>query len=223
MLHGAIGSSTQIEPLANELKNDFRVTLYNFPGHAGKEIPDEPFSIRFFAEDLKNFLVKSRLNGIDVYGYSMGGYIALYIARHFPGVVNAIFTTATKFDWNEATSVKESKLLIPEKIEEKLPKFAEQLSERHTKEKWKSVLDKTAEMMISLGKEKELKDEDFGEIENRVLLGVGDRDTMVSIEETVEVYRKLKNGSMLVLPDTPHPIEKISVERLAYEIRKFFL
>lgn len=222
MLHGAIGSSVQLESLADLLTDDFKVSLLNFSGHGGKPVTNEKFSIEMFAEDVLYFIDKGRLEGINIYGYSMGGYVALYIARHYPVKINKIFTTATKFNWNEDTSLKESKLLNPEIISEKIPKFAEQLSERHSPEDWKIVLNKTAEMMIGLGKNNLLKDKDYLQIENEILLSVGDRDNMVSIEETVDVYRKLKNGSLLILPGTPHPIEKINAERLANEIKKFF-
>ena len=222
MLHGAIGSSVQLEPLAELLNDTFKVNLLNFSGHGGKPVNNEKFSIEMFAEDVLYFIDKGRLEGINIYGYSMGGYVALYIARHYPGKINKIFTTATKFNWNEDTSLKESKLLNPEIISEKIPKFAEQLSERHSPEDWRIVLNKTAEMMIGLGKNNLLKDEDFLQIENEILLSVGDRDNMVSIEETVDVYRKLKKGSLLILPDTHHPIEKINVYRLANEVKLFF-
>ena len=222
LLHGAIGSSVQLEPLANILKSSYDIYLLNFSGHGGKPVPEEVFSIELFAEDVLYFIDKNKLEGINVYGYSMGGYVALYIARHFPDKVNKIFTTATKFNWNEETSLKESQLLDAEKISLKIPEFAGQLLKRHSPEDWKVVLKKTAEMMIELGKNKLLKDEDFALIENEVLVSVGDRDNMVSIEETVDVYRKLKNGRLLVLPDTLHPIEKINLERLTNEMSLFF-
>lgn len=222
MLHGAIGSSTQLEPLANELNKDFRIYLLNFSGHGGKKIPDENFSIELFADDVLYFIEKNKLSGIDVYGYSMGGYTALYIARHFPERINKIFTTAAKFNWTEENSIRESKLLNPEKIIEKIPGFAEELSKRHFPEDWKKILRKTADMMINLGKNNLLKLEDFPKIENDVKVSVGDRDNMVTLEETAEVYRRLKKGQLLILPDTPHPIEKISPQRLAFEIRNFF-
>lgn len=221
MLHGAIGSSEQLEPIANKLKDTFEIYLWNFTGHGGKDIPSEPYSIKMFAEDVLYFIDKNKLSGIDVYGYSMGGYVALYIARHFPGKINKIFTTATKFNWTHESSLKESKLLNPDKIIEKIPVFAKELEQRHSPQDWKVVLNKTAEMMINLGNDPELKSEDFELIQNEILLSIGDRDNMVSIEETVDVYRKFKKGSLLVIPDTPHPIEKISVERLNFEIINF--
>ncbi len=221
MLHGAIGSSVQLEPLANKLNDTFNLYLLNFTGHGGKPIPEEPFSIEMFADDVINIIKKSRLEGINVYGYSLGGYVALYIARHHPGMLGKIFTTAVKFDWNESSSLKESSLLDSEKILEKIPKFADQLSKRHSPEDWNLVLKKTSEMMINLGRKKTLKDEDFSLIENETLLSVGDRDNMVSVEETTDVFRKLRNGKLLILPGTPHPIEKIDQDRLASEIKMF--
>lgn len=221
LLHGAVGSSSQLETLAASLEDTFKVYLLNFTGHGGKKIPEKPFSIEMFAEDVIYFIEKGRLEGINVYGYSMGGYVALYIARHFPGRINKIFTTATKFNWNEETSLKESRMLNPEWILKKIPKFAEELSKKHLPEDWTFVLNKTAEMMIELGKNKKLKNEDFPLIENEVMVSVGDRDNMVSIEETVDIYRRLKNGRLLVIPDTSHPIEKISVGRLVNEINDF--
>ncbi|MEO8446425.1 MAG: alpha/beta fold hydrolase [bacterium] len=222
LLHGAIGSSVQLEPLAKKLEEFYKVSLLNFSGHGGKEIPDEMFSIEMFAEDVLYFIEKNRLEGINVFGYSMGGYVALYIAKNFPGKVNKIFTIATKFDWTEESSIKESKLLNPDRILQKIPKFAEQLRQRHLPEDWKAVLSKTSEMMLDLGRNNRLKNADLEAIENEVQLSVGDEDTMVTIEETVNAYRHLKNGKLLIIPDTPHPIEKISVDRLTYEIRTFF-
>lgn len=222
MLHGAIGSSVQLEPLAEKLKNDFDLYLLNFTGHGGKPVPQEPFSIEMFADDVTYFVKKNKLEGINVFGYSMGGYVALYIARHYPELINKIFTTATKFNWSEETSLKESAMLDAEKIQDKLPDFAAQLSARHSPEDWRIVLKKTAEMMISLGKKRTLKDEDFELIENEVLVSAGDRDNMVSIEETTDAYRKLKNGRLLILPGTKHPVEKIDLRRFSSEIRMFF-
>ena len=77
-------------------------------------------------------------------------------------------------------------------------------------------------MMLELGREPVLPIGDLAGIEHRVMVGVGDRDKMVSIEETVAAYRQLPNGRLIVLPDTPHPLEKVSQDRLAHEIAEFF-
>jgi pimeloyl-ACP methyl ester carboxylesterase len=77
-------------------------------------------------------------------------------------------------------------------------------------------------MMMGLGKQKALTDADLAQIEIPVLVSVGDRDPMVSLEETVVVSKQLQNGALLVLPHTVHPLEKISIARLKFECEQFF-
>ena len=222
LLHGAIGAASQFDKLKEELKNNFEIYTLNFSGHGGGEITDENFSIELFANDVIKFIDKNNLQGIDVYGYSMGGYVALYIASKDKSKIGRIFTTATKFDWNEESSVKESKMLNPAKIEEKIPAFAKMLEKRHLPADWKMVLNKTAEMMIALGKNPLLTDEVLEKIENETFISVGDKDTMVSLEETANAAGKLKNGKLFIFADTEHPIEKMNAKKLSDEIIKFF-
>ena len=221
LLHGAIGASSQFDKLKEELKDKFEVYTMNFSGHGGEAMPDK-FSIELFADDVVKYLEKNNLENMDVFGYSMGGYVALYIASQHKNKLNKIFTTATKFDWNEESSVKESKMLNPAKIEEKIPAFAKSLEKRHKPSDWKVVLNKTAEMMIDLGKKPVLTDEVLEKIENDVLISVGDKDTMVTLEETANAAGKLKNGKLFIFSETEHPIEKMDVKKLSTEIKNFF-
>jgi len=215
LLHGAIGSSAQLKPLADELlKSGFEPKLFDFAGHGGKTIPEGPFSIPLFAAEVIRWMNEQRITSIDIFGYSMGGYVALYLAKYYPERIGKIMTVATKLSWDVPTSQKEVKLLDPQKIKDKVPKFAGTLQQRHAPANWETVLSKTAEMMLKMGLDAPLKDDSFVEIKNPVQLCVGDRDTMVSIEETLHVYRQLQNGSFCVLPYTPHPVEQMDMQML---------
>lgn len=224
MLHGAIGHAAQLVPFQNAFEKQFsEVHLFNFPGHGGKEFPVGAFSIKTFAESVLKWMDEKEIVSIDIFGYSMGGYVALYLASHYPNRVGKIVTLATKFAWNEETSQKEVKLLNPEKIAEKVPKFAAALEKNHAPNDWKEVLKRTGEMMLSLGKNPELTSEDFARIENEVLLMVGERDTMVSVEETETIFRQLKNAKFKVVKDTPHPIEQVEVGKVMEVVGEFFV
>ena len=222
LLHGALGSKTQLESLKNTLAASFEVYTLDFYGHGSKTLSEEPYRIAGFAEQINSWLEEKQLDSISIFGYSMGGYVALYLAAKFPGKVKQIFTLATKFDWHAASAEKETKMLDPEKIATKVPGFATELSERHGAHYWKNVLRKTSEMMLDLGKQKALTDEDLGKLEIPVLVAVGDRDPMVSLEETIATARQLKNGALLVLPNTVHPLEKVPLARLVFECEQFF-
>ena len=78
-------------------------------------------------------------------------------------------------------------------------------------------------MLRELGRDNPLKPVDYICIQQPVLLLLGDRDKMVSLEETSEVLLNLPNGRLNVLPETPHPIEKVDLLRLVKEIDAFLL
>ncbi len=221
LLHGAIGSSKQFDTLVPILENEFEVYTLDFSGHGGKPLPAEPFSIELFAADVLKWLEENNLKSINIFGYSMGGYVALYLAKHHPEKVEKVFTLATKFNWNAEGAAKEAAMLNPEKIAEKVPAFAKALEEKHGAN-WKTVLTKTAEMLINLGNSPALPLPALAEIQSPVLFSVGDKDNMVTLEETLAAYRQLKNAHLLVLPQTQHPFEKVNHERIAVEIISFF-
>ncbi len=217
LLHGAIGSEEQLFPLRDKLSDSNQVHSMNFSGHGGKEI-SHPFSIKYFAEEVVAFLQQHQIERVTIFGYSMGGYVALYLARHLPLIVERVITLATKFDWNPEIAAKEVKLLQPEIIEQRLPKFAETLQQRHFPQDWKQVMQNTAAMMLEMGQENPLTSEDMAMISCPVLLMIGDRDKMVSIEETLAVYRKLPNAQFTVLPKTQHLIEQVFIGDIIYFI-----
>ena len=76
--------------------------------------------------------------------------------------------------------------------------------------------------MINLGNSPALPLTALAEIQQPVLISVGDKDNMVTLEETIAAYRSIKNGQLLVLPQTQHPFEKVNMERIAGEIKSYF-
>ena len=222
LLHGALGCKTQFDALKNALSEHYDVYTLDFYGHGSEAFSDKPYKIEDFAEQVNDWLEAEKIDSISIFGYSMGGYVALYLAAKHPEKVNCIFTLATKFDWNETSADKETKLLDPDKIEAKVPAFANELSSRHGAHYWKNVLRKTADKMLGLGKQKALTDADLAQINIPVQVSVGARAPMVSLEETTAICKQLQKGGLLVIPNTIHPLEKISLARLVFECRQFF-
>ena len=216
LLHGAIGASTQLQPLADSLTAHYDVHLPDFPGHGGAPLPDQPFSISLFAEATLQYIRKHQLEDITIFGYSMGGYVALYLAKQHPGLISRIITLGTKFHWDEATAAKEVKMLNADTILQKVPAFADSLARSHAPQDWKEVLLKTSEMMLSMGHDNPLKPDEYKDITTPPLIMLGDRDKMVSIEETIAAYKGISGAQMAILPGTPHPIEQVNIALLSY-------
>lgn len=220
LLHGALGSEKSLQPLKELLQNDFDVFSFSFQGHGGSELPESDFTIAGFANEVIAFLDENKIDSIAIFGYSMGGYVGLYLAKHFPERIQQLFTLATKLNWTIEGAQKDASMLNPTIIKEKVPKYALSLEQLHGN-KWEDLMTKTAQMMQNLGQNPEVKESDFEHINIPVLLSVGDKDAMVTLEETINAHPKIKDSQLLVLPRTIHPIEKVDVVELAHQIKRF--
>lgn len=222
LLHGALGAMDQMESLANTLEaNGFQVFAFNFSGHGGEPFNEAGFGIATFAQELWDFIAQNKLERPYIFGYSMGGYVALHLAVQHPDLIGKIATLATKYDWNPESSLKESKQLDAATILEKVPKYAASLKSRHLNN-WELLLQKTAQMMLDLGANPLLNHDVVQSINIPVLVGMGDRDAMVSLDETLQLYRSLPQGQLYFLPATKHPIETVDAELLAAILIRFF-
>jgi pimeloyl-ACP methyl ester carboxylesterase len=220
LLHGAIGAPYQFTELAAQLGDGYDIHLLCFSGHGGTAYGDD-FSIASFAEEVLAYMNANSLEQVNIFGYSMGGYIGMYLCKHHPGRVSKIVTLATKYHWDEATAAKEMKMLDAEKIAVKIPAFAAQLQQRHAPNDWKELMLRTQQMLHDMGQNNPLQLTDYNSIQTPALILLGDKDKMVSLEETVAVYNALPDAQMGMLPATQHPIEQANIEALAWFIRYF--
>jgi len=221
LLHGAIGAKTQFNLWLPLLEPHFNCYTLNFVGH-GEDTNNSEFSIPVFAEQTLNYIQNHISEPVYVFGYSMGGYVGLYIAQHYPQCISKLFTFATKLAWSIETAQKEIKMLNPETIQQKVPKFAHELELRHTGIGWKTVLEKTSGLMMELGKNPLISTDTVKNIIIPVQMGVGDKDVMVSIEETHSICKNIPHSNFCVLPNTLHPIEKIDTKTIIPLITTFF-
>lgn len=224
LLHGALGSKSQFSELEIQLSGKYKTYSMNFSGHGGSDFADEPFSIPFFAKETLDFISSMDLmidERINIFGYSMGGYVAMYLARFHPEKIRTVCTLATKYHWDSEVAGKESNMLILEKIETKLPEFAKTLEARHLPGDWKKVVKMTRDMLVGLGENNAIQPGDYEGIMLPVLLMSGDKDKMVSLEETVGAFRKIPGANLAILPGTPHPFEQANIKTLCYFIDDF--
>lgn len=220
LLHGALGSGESLEKLAALLRHDFEVHSLTFKGHGESELPQGSLTIPQFANEVRTYLAQHDIDSVNIFGYSMGGYVGLYLCRHFPETVRKLFTLATKIEWTPENAAKDAAMLNPAVIKQKIPQYASALERLHGKN-WEALMEKTAQMMLDLGQNPVLARADFQQIATPVLISVGDKDAMVSIEETANAYRALQQAQLLVLPGTPHPVEKADVAEVAHQLRRF--
>jgi esterase/lipase len=219
LLHAALGCKTQLEQLKNILeKEGFEVHSFNFSGHADNH--SQNFGMDQFAIDINEYLDQATLKKVNIFGYSMGGYAALRFAATNSDRVFKIMTLGTKFDWSPETAAQEIKMLNPEIIQMKIPKFAEQLEKMHGN--WKKLMLKTADMMLELSSGAALNEKEINALQLPIQLCLGTEDNMVGREETVKMQVQLPNASFKLFDNVKHPIDKVDMNMLAKEIQLFF-
>ena len=223
LIHGALGAASQMAPLADALRGRFGTHLLELEGHGETPSPDKHFSIDRFAQQLRNFIETESLAPARIFGYSMGGYVALRLASEQPDLIASIATLGTKLDWSPESAARETSRLDPATIRAKVPKFADALERRHAKSGgWEQLLARTAALMNGLGAKPLVDAAAFARVTARVRLMVGDRDSVVTVDETARGARAAPKGELAVLPGTPHPLEQVHVPLLASLLVDFF-
>ncbi|AHG88719.1 hypothetical protein J421_1182 [Gemmatirosa kalamazoonensis] len=217
LIHGALGAAEQLAPLAERLEaRGARVSVVELEGHGRTAPRDRSFAMAHFAENVIDALDALGTGPGTLFGYSMGGYVALLVAAAYPDRVARVVTLGTKFRWDAETAAREARRLDPATIRAKVPRFAGALAARHAGAGgWEAVLARTATLLTALGDDAPLTDGVLGGLRCPVRVMVGDRDATVTVEETAGAWRALVHGELAVLPATPHPIEQVDTALLA--------
>ena len=213
LLHGALGNKDQFEHLMDALSDQFMVWSFSFLGHDGT-YPIQDFTIQRFSDQVVDFLDSRNIDRVNIFGYSMGGYVALKTALHRPERIDRIVTLGTKFDWNPKSAEQEVKMLNPDIIVNKVPKYAAQLISMYGEDNWKQVLFRTGHMMRGLAGGLCLKNEELKKIDPSIKIMVGSNDRMVSEDESRQMAERLPNAQFELMDDWPHPIDKLNTNEL---------
>jgi pimeloyl-ACP methyl ester carboxylesterase len=222
LLHGALGSSAEWTATQNLLQTEIPVLAPNFPGHSGTPLPENGLQPQVLVDFVTDYCKANAPEAsIILCGHSMGGYVAMLVALQNKLPVKGIITLGTKFHWSTEIAEQETGMLNPQTMEEKVPRYAAALTNLHGESTWKQLIFQMGDFLEILGKTNPLNPDSIKGLDIPCRLMLGDRDTMVSRKETMDIAESLSLASLSILPDTPHALAKVNPERLAFEIRDF--
>ncbi|WP_284348884.1 alpha/beta fold hydrolase [Roseisolibacter agri] len=227
LLHGALGARDTLRPLADALAPlvpaGTPVHAHEFAGHGATPDPDAasdaPYDVARLAAGVLDAMDRDGIARATVFGYSMGGYVALLLAAEHPARVRAVVTLATKLAWTPESAARETSRLDPAAIRAKVPRFADALAARHGDAGgWERVLSRTAAMMHAIAARPTVTPDVLAAIACPARICVGDRDATMTLDECAAAVRALPKGELAVLPATGHPLEHADPARLAREV-----
>lgn len=202
LLHGG-GSTIQtsfgaILPL---LARTRQVIAFDQQGHGRTaDIPDRPFSFEQSAKDAVALLRSLNVDRADVLGYSNGGHIAIQIAIDHPEMVNklVIESAMTSRDGSDPAFWESFRHATLDQMPGELKQAY--LAVAPHPEQLPTFFEKSVRRMAEF---RGWSPEQLKAIHAPALILVGDRD-IVRPEHAVEMYRRLPDASLCIIPDTDH-------------------
>lgn len=117
LLHGFLQNLDVWSPYVLSYMHDFRVVTIDLPGHGHTDSFGEVHSMDFMARMVKTVLDETGINQCVMLGHSMGGYVALAFAEHYPyslrglGLINS-------HALSDSESHRESRLAVCSQVKE---------------------------------------------------------------------------------------------------------
>jgi pimeloyl-ACP methyl ester carboxylesterase len=215
LIHGALGNVQEFDNICSLLSKHFNISRYEIPHHGEKSNSSIPFQIEALTNDLDQYI--SKIGNCFIYGFSLGGYLALSVAQKGNKCIQGVITQGTKLDWSEETAQKETQGLNIELLKAKAKPFYEYLLNLHGTY-LQELLNKTESFMLELGHSPTLSQESVNSIQCPVRMVRGGKDKMVSREETIRICDAIKNCYYFEVPSFIHPLGFVNAKHIARTI-----
>ena len=219
LLHGAYMTIDLMGEVVPALAESRQVIAVELQGHGRTADIDRPLSYELMADDIAALIEHLALEKADLFGYSMGGGVALQVAIRHPEVVRKLVVASASYT---------SEGLYPE-VGEAIETITPELFEgTPLLEEYTRVAPNPDDFPTLVAKLKQLdvepfawREEDIRGIVAPTLLIIGDSDG-TRLEHAVEMFRLLGGGvfgdivglpksRLAVLPDTAHFIPGFGV------------
>jgi pimeloyl-ACP methyl ester carboxylesterase len=97
MLHGGMGTVDMFAQLLPALAETRQVIAVELQAHGHTGDVDRPLSFEVMADDIAALIKQLQLNTADIFGYSLGGGVALQTAIRHPDVVRKLVVASAGF------------------------------------------------------------------------------------------------------------------------------
>jgi pimeloyl-ACP methyl ester carboxylesterase len=207
LLHGGLCT---IEVCLGKIRQPFekarRTIAIEQQAHGRTADIDRPLSVEQMTEDTAALLRQLKIGNADVFGYSMGGSIALGIAVKHPDLVRklAIFGTAYNNEGMVPGLVDNLKKLKAEEVPKQF--YDGYVKVAPDPKQWPALVAKIANMLPDA---KGFLPEAVRAIKAPTLIMIGDSDIVLP-EHAVQVFRLHQHAQLAVLPGASHfaPMER---------------
>lgn len=220
LLHGAAGC-TQLETagLLRRLEPHYRVLAVDFSGHGASEGPSA-FSADLFADNARAVLDDAGVERADVFGFSMGGYMALHLAHAHPDRVRRLAVHGTNVEWGDARVEAMHRRLNVEAIVARRPRLAEELAALHTN--WKRLFRRMQTFVATLPDRSSAMTQMTAALDQPTLVSAVDADDLFPLDAPLGLHGLLPNSRLALIPGERHALQDVDLGLLVPLLRHHF-
>ncbi len=226
MLHGWGLDVSTFWGVVELLKDKYTIYLIDLPGFGRSSLPKNAYAVSDYAEIIKEFISKEKLEKPIILGHSFGGRIAIKLTSKYPELVDKLIL-------EDAAGIKPRrdllkpvfyigsgifKYLMPNifNLKERIRyKFYSSLESDYLNA---GVLKDTLTNILAEDLTPDLK-----KIDTETLLIWGEKDATgeASLENGKKMYRFIKNSRIEIIDDAGHSPHLDKPERFAYYVKDF--
>lgn len=218
-IHGFPFNSLMWTPQIKSISGNYRAITFDVRGHGESDFGDGQYLIEFFVDDLIGLLDHLKIEKAALVGLSMGGYIALRVVERNPDRVAALVLCDTKpsVDSNEAKIRRARQIQIVKSVG--IARFAEDflksIFSEETFIRLPSIVDmirniilktsplSVASTLIALAARTDTT-QALPEIIVPTLIMVGEKDTLTTPADALEMKNQIPNSEMHIIPNAAH-------------------
>lgn len=225
VLHGALGSTTlETDRLIRHWERTFRVVGLDFEGHgaSGDVIVDGAPRVPTWADFVDNVRAAAdhlALERFTLFGFSMGGGVALAAALAMPERVTRLAVHAVNVQWAEEEVAPMVDPMEPGTLARESPFWARRLVETHG-DRWPDLARRMAAFTRALP-EQVMVDDVLRGIATPTFVSHGDADRFFSLDHPVHLRQTLPDARLAVLPGVDHPIQTLDAAAFAAMVGAF--
>lgn len=202
LIHGAFGTHsshwrTQV-PLFSQ---HFQVVAMDLRGHGQTSNPADDLSLELFARDISALVGALDLGPSHIFGFSLGGVIALTLGVDYPDVVKSLVLWGVNHRpdkrFLERISYEHELLEDPDR--------SRNLRKQHAGAQGGQSFERLSQLLKREAfRRRSFSEEEIRSIRPPTLVCLGDRDEFVALELGIELYRMLPNSALFVIPNSGH-------------------
>lgn len=220
VLHGVAGCTPlETAGLVRRLEPHYRVVAVDFSGHGASDHVAS-FSADLFADNARAALDHAGIERADVFGFSMGGAMALHFAHRHPERVRRLALHGVNVAWDEARVAALNRRLDAEAIAEHRPRLANELAANHGD--WQALFRRTQAFVATLP----AHSSDMVEVATRIkpptLVSAVDGDALFPLDVPLGLHDLLPDSRLALIPGDRHALQAVNLDLLTPVLHDHF-